>query len=166
MVFYPKITKGIILNTNEYYPFSWAFFVQCYFRVKFRKDHENLDSSKKKDFYCVLVFFLKFFRNYDFINLKKLSLDRTLEISLCDEKSIKVDDKMINDLHTIFKNLKGQFPKDDDLMRGFINYIETNFKLEDFKDTRELLREELLTCKRIFILVFESYFNDVELQNI
>ena len=73
---------------------------------------------------------------------------------------------MINDLHTIFKNLKGQFPKDDDLMRGFINHIETNFKLEDFKDTRELLREELLTCKRIFILVFESYFNDVELQNI
>ena len=98
MVFYPKITKGIILNTNEYYPFSWAFFVQCYFRVKFRKDHENLDSSKKKDFYCVLVFFLKFFRNYDFINLKKLSLDRTLEISLCDEKSIKVDDKMINEI--------------------------------------------------------------------
>ena len=145
-MFYPKINEGIVLNNNDYFPFSWSFLIQCYFRIKNRKDHENLDPSKKKDFYCVLIFFLKFFRRYDFKELAKLSLERTLDITLCEEKPIKLDKKMIDTINTVFKNMKGQFPKDDQLIRDFFYFIDNNYKNEDFIDTRSILREELFKC--------------------
>jgi hypothetical protein len=166
MVIYPKTTEGIILKNNEYYPFSWSFFIQCYYRVKNRKDHENLDGSKKKDFYCILVFFLKFFRKYDFKELNKLSLERTLELSLCEEKPIKIEDKMLENFLKIFKNMKGQFPKDDDLIREFFSYVENNFKQEDFIDTKDIIKEELFKCTYFINIVFESFFSDMELENI
>ena len=165
IVFYPKITQGISFNENEFYPFSWAFFIQCYFRIKNRKDHENLDPSKKKDFYCVLVFFLKFFRKYDFEQLKNQNLFKTLNISLCEDKEIKIDKKFENELHSILKKMKG-FPDDNDQIKDFFTYIENNFKHEDFIDTRDLLKKELYECKLNFlILVLESFLSDLEIEN-
>jgi len=65
--FYPNNQNSITLN-NLYYPFSWAYFIQCYFRIKNRK-HFNLDSEKKRRIF--IKYYFSFWDSINTLNIAK-----------------------------------------------------------------------------------------------
>jgi len=101
-VFYPKIKTPISLSKYLSFPFSYDYLIQCYFRIQNRKDHETLDLEKSPTFYLIYFMFLKFYKGFEFSQLKSI-FDFQHEISYTTEKGAEVG-KFPELLEAVFKN--------------------------------------------------------------
>ena len=165
IIFYPKIVNPIQINEKTKLPFSFDYLIQCYFRLKNRRNHETLDGEKNANFYLILFMFLKFYKNSDFsLN----SFDIKYELPFSDENEVDSNpDRTLQAnklLSLVFRNsflpkegnLMFNMPKyivvplDEENMQSLIEYIESNYKLEEFKSTKLDLQNSLITCKLLF----------------
>ncbi len=161
IIFYPNSNQPIKSIKNNYfvYPFSWSYLIQCYFRIKYRKNHETLDISKNKNYSQILLIFLNLFKNYDFKNLKKEDISYYKEISFVEEKSIEISEKMYDLFEDIQNNLlKTSNDSKCNKVKAFFELIKNAFKPEDFKSTEEEIKNEVKNSKNIFNIVFLDIF--------
>ena len=152
ILFYPKIIEPLYFS-EFFYPYSLEFIIQCYFRIKGRKDHETLDPSKKEDFYAVLFLFVQFYKDFHFAKIFKFDfLFMKYEISYCDIKESEMEEKSNLDILTCFEEIMSKvkiedMPSANQEMKDFIQLIEKNYKNTDFKDTKEIIQQEIKSCK-------------------
>jgi hypothetical protein len=145
IVFYPRIYVN--LNTNIPYPFSLNYILQCYYRLKQRKNHETLDFDINPCAHYILLSFLSLYRGsvFELQNAELYPLTITDEddyYELSHNLAQKFDQLMKNIKNFKFEidKIKAKFESD---INEFFNKIEATFKPEMFKDKRDLLKSEL-----------------------
>jgi len=77
ILLYPKINYNIKIS-NHIFPFSYDYLINCYYRLKNRKNHETLDGEKNPTFYLILFMFLKFYSNFDVSNIQNCDVKQQL----------------------------------------------------------------------------------------
>ena len=153
LVFIPSIENPIKINDLNF-PFSLDYFIQCYLRLKNRKEHEVLKGQDESSIYVYLSFF-KLFQNFDFekkINSNEEFNNNVIlhKINFTDEdKKIKID----SNTEKFFKNvIKKMRPFDMFAIKKYHKKdIENYFKKIDeqydgknfFEDTRGLIKAEV-----------------------
>ena len=101
-VFIPNNEENIYIKTC-YFPFSWAYFVQCYYRLKNRKNHETLDYEKNPKAYYYLFLVLNLFKN---TYLEKENKFKYFKFSFVDEKELDINSLHIELFSKIFEEIK------------------------------------------------------------
>jgi hypothetical protein len=139
---YPINEEGIS------FPFSWSYFIQAYFRLKNRKDHETLSYMINQYAHYILLSFLFLFKETQFnINNNKINF---CKISFVDERKIELPQEMITLFKKIFKKTRSNIfnihlmNNSDDLIEEFFTKIEEMFDPSSFDDTREKIYKELV----------------------
>ena len=93
-------SDDIMSFSTCYFPFSWAYFTQCYFRLKERKNHETLDMEKNSKAYLYLLLVLNLFKNtYLEENLKY----KYFKFSFADENGLDIDCLDTSAIDNIFR---------------------------------------------------------------
>ena len=148
ILLYPKCNSGIYFS-HSFYPFSIEFIVQCYYRLKNRKNHETLDPLKKSDYYAVLFMFIQFYKNFHFAQVYKYNfLYKKYEISFTDDCEIQLMDDQNAILSKMFEEIISNLeitdvPTGTEEMKKFVENIEKYFKENDFKNTKGIIKDEL-----------------------
>jgi len=100
---------------------------------------------------------LGFHKYFEYSKINKLnSLASSIPLSICDEKNLVIDEEIIKNMEVV---MSSKDIGDSQEIKSIISYIENKFKPEDFKDTREILKEE-------FRNFFENIITNKELDSI
>jgi energy-coupling factor transporter ATP-binding protein EcfA2 len=145
VVFYPRIYNTF--KTTVEYPFSLNFIIQCYYRLKTRKDHETLDFDINPHAHYILLSFLTLYRNSEL----KVNNAHTFPLTMTDEDDFialsrgtsKKFEKLLKNLKEFrfeIAKIKNKYESD---IKELFNHIENNFTPEMFKDKRDVLKNEL-----------------------
>lgn len=103
-VFIPNNEDNINID-NYYFPFSWAYFIQCYHRLKNRKNHETLDIEKNPNACLYLFVVLNLFKN---TYLEKENKFKYFKLSFVDEKEIDTNEFQFELFSKIFNESKSR----------------------------------------------------------
>jgi hypothetical protein len=169
IAFYPKIHNPI-RYTHDRYPFSFNYIIQCYYRLKERKNHETLDFETNKKAHIVLFKFLKLYRNQplrvsdNFIKNYPLSItDESEQIKLSEELRKSFNKfmskiKQGSESKTYFLNIIKVFEDTEEEIQQFLDVIETEYPKDKFKSTVKDLEEEIEKCK---IKIYLNKYNSI-----
>jgi hypothetical protein len=146
VAFYPKIYNPYE-STKLSYPFSFAYFVQCYYRLKGRKNHETLDFDKNPHTHYILLSFVTLYKNAEFdlpgVDMYPLTMtDEDKDIKLPDDFVHKFDELM-NGIADVKFNIPAMVEQFEITIAEVISYIEEYYPPEHFSDKRDLLYKEI-----------------------
>ena len=145
LIFYPKVDKDC---SEAKLPFSYDYMIQCYHRLKNRKNHETLDFDKNEFAHYILFSFICLYRNSKFEFGKKNV--QAVPLSITDEsKAIEYDayfksifKQMINSIAKIIFDVD-KMREHDKLISEVVSFIESNYPQSLYADTRDILRNEI-----------------------
>ena len=154
IIFLPDIKNPISLNENHInYPFSIDYVIQCFLRLKHRKNHENLNGDDENS-RNVYFSFLRCFQGFKFeSSIFSEQYKNNVEIKripFTDEDNNLVFNEIHQNFFNVLKNIKpfdmnqiNNFYKED--IDKYINYIITNYDEKNlFKDTRQRIENFVL----------------------
>jgi hypothetical protein len=146
VAFYPKIYYPY-QSRRLSYPFSFNYLIQCYYRLKGRKNHETLDFDKNPHAHHIILFYFTLYRDTDFnipgVDMYPLTItDEETEIELPVELTEKFEDLMkgISRCEFDFTEMKEKYEND---IAEVMDYIEKYYPPEMFSDKRDVLFEEI-----------------------
>ena len=131
IILYPKIKSNIKIDNYRSFPFSYDYLIQCYCRLKYRRNHETLDGEINANFYLILLMFLKFYKNYDF---SFTDFDMKFELPFTDEKDITEDVNELNEKTEVLQKLlsevlKKSFHKDGNINHNLFKSCQITMKI-------------------------------------
>lgn len=107
------------------YPFSASFFMQCFYRIMNRDDHETLSNKDPVLATSVLFMFFKFYFRESFTSsfLNDHDLDGFLEVPLTIEDTyLPIPNAIVELMEEILKQTsKGSKPQHEALVEDFMN---------------------------------------------
>ena len=149
--FIPKCDTSI-----KHYRISLNYIIQSFYRLKNRKNHDTLDFEKNKEAHQIFFSFLSLFKRMEFKNVRNLNIF-LYGLTLSDEKNLQIlDEDFLNKFYDIMKKI-GKTPFKLDVISEFNNEIEEFiekmekiFPQDNFKETKDIIINELIECKLFF----------------
>lgn len=161
----PDCCESINVSDNITVPFSLSYFIQCYVRIRHRKNHQTLNGDHE-NLICILGMFINNFMNFT-LNEKNLILhyhfDKAIKLPFTKEFSEdKINSDLIASAKEYFRNLSGgnAMPVYDTRAANFEKLINKYYKFPDsFASTKDLVRN---TAEPIVKKLFNNYNNEFQ----
>lgn len=146
------------------YDFSFNYIIQSYYRLSNRKNHETLDFEKNPNAHLIFFSFLSLFSYMKFESLKEFKIN-FYGLSITDECDLHIENneekmQMVKDFGILMKKIKANKFNNEELLKfndeilSFIQKVKENFPLENFKDTRGIIKEEIEESNKFFLLFY------------
>jgi hypothetical protein len=146
VVLYPKIYNPYDSDRLSF-PFSFNYFVQCYYRLKGRKNHETLDFDKNPHAHYILLSFSTLYKKVlfelDGVDMYPLTITDESENFDLDESFVKKFNDLIWNIGKVKFNIPAMLEQFEKHISEVFNYIEEKFPEEIFVDKRDFLKKEI-----------------------
>jgi hypothetical protein len=143
----PDCLNTINLSPTKTISFSLAYFIQCYVRIKHRRNHPTLNGDKQ-DLICILAMFINNFVNFSLTEQNLMlhyQFNKAIKLPFTEEIS---EDQLPKDLLEAARDFLNNMPSGNNIpeydsraekLERLINKYYT--KPEKFKSTKNLVKE-------------------------